>query len=918
MVQDKLANTGNSPDHSWHNVDHALVVNGLQTNEEAGLTTDEAQRRLAQYGRNVLERKSAETPFQLLWRQINSPLIWVLIASSAVAMIADPVDGVKNGLVILAVVILNAIIGFAQEFRAGKAIEALKDFVPENAQVLRDGKKTTVPVADLVPGDIVFVASGDRVPADVRLTQLRTLLVEEAALTGESVPSEKSLALVSPDAPLGDRRNMAFGGTLVTQGVGTGVVVATAGKTELGRINTMLNEATELETPLSKSLKQIGTVLAVGIGVIAILMVIVGTARAMGNGQSLMDGLRESIIFAIALAVGAIPEGLPAIVTIALAIGVQRMAERRAVVRKLPSVETLGSTTVICSDKTGTLTKNEMTVQALWTPAEGEREVTGVGYEPVGEMKLDGQKVEISPANKRLVRFGAICSDATLEKVDGLWRITGDPTEGSLVVAAEKFGDDVEKLRQTNRRLDVIPFESDYQFMATLNQVGDDRMILMKGAPEVVLSRCENVDRDAVMAAVEKFAKQGMRVLGVAAKPFSKEHNELTFDDVESGMELIGLEGMIDPPRQEVIEAIRLVHGAGVTVKMITGDHKLTATAIGDQLNITDGKKAISGTELAQMSDDEIRAASKASNVFARVAPEHKLRLVRALQEEGQVTAMTGDGVNDAPALKQSNIGIAMGITGTSVSKEAADIVLTDDNFASIVAAVEEGRRVYDNLVKSLAFVLPTNLGLAMILIVAVAFFPFNAAGELLLPMLPTQLLWINLVATIALALPLAFEAKEPDVMRRKPRRQEEPVLSKFVIFRTFLVATLMTIGSVGLFLWQYETFKSRGLVELAIREGQTMAVTTVIMFQIFYLMNCRSLKDSVFKIGFFSNKMVFAGIASLLVLQAMFIYAPFMNQIFGSAPLSPMALGMSVLVGAMILPVITIEKLIRNRKSAA
>ncbi len=870
-----------------------------------------------------MAKKKGETALQLLWRQINSPLIWVLIASAGVAIVVDPVDGIKNGLVILTVVMLNAIIGYVQEARAKKAIEALKDFVPEFANVIREGKTRSLPVAELVPGDLVQVSSGDRVPADMRLVKCKTLLIEEAALTGESVPAEKNLIEVEAAAPLGDRLNMAFGGTLVTQGTGIGVVTATGGKSELGRINTLLSEATEIETPLSKSLHQIGQILTVGIVVVAVLMVIVGTARSMSQGTDMMTGIKESLIFAITLAVGAIPEGLPAVVTIALAIGVQRMAHRRAVVRTLPSVETLGSTSTICSDKTGTLTKNEMTVQSLWTPEIGEVQVTGVGYEPVGEFKKDGQARDFAATEMRqLVQFGALCSDATLELTEGHWKITGDPTEGALVAVAEKAGMPVDELRKTYSRIDAIPFESEHQFMATLHEIDGQRIVVMKGAPEAVLRRCDNADVDLVHAEVDRLAAQGMRVLGVSCKVLPAGHSELTMDHVQSGFTLVGLQGMIDPPRQEVIEAIKVVHGAGVTVKMITGDHKKTAEAIAEQLNIRDGKAAVTGEELERTSDTDLRQVVRQTNVFARVAPEHKLRLVRALQDNGEVAAMTGDGVNDAPALKQSNIGIAMGITGTSVSKEAADIVLTDDNFASIVAAVEEGRRVYDNLVKSLAFLLPTNLGLALILIFAVAFFPFENK-ELLLPMLPPQLLWINLVASVALALPLAFETSEPDMMTRKPRNQKEPILNKFVVIRTFVAATLMALGAVGLFLYEYYSELPKvdaGLLTKAtvLAEAQTMAVTTVIMFQIFYMLNCRSLRDSIFRIGLFSNKAVFVGIGALLVLQAAFIYAPPFQSIFQTAALDGKALLYSLLAGTIILPVISFEKWLHARKAAA
>ena len=906
-------------DKVYHAMPVADVIVHLATNLDTGLSTNDARIRLARYGPNVLPKSKGDTAWTLLWRQINSPLILVLIASGFVAMLVDPTDGLKNGMVILAVVVLNTLIGFVQEFKAGKAIEALSKMVPENVTALRDGKKATVAGADLVPGDVILLASGDKVPADLRLAAVRTLKIEEAALTGESVPTEKNTDASAANAGIGDRSGMAFGGTLVTYGTATAVVCGTGAATELGRISTLLKEATNLQTPLTKALQSIGKYITIGIVAIAAVMLVVGTWRAMAEtGVAFLPALRETVIFAIALAVGAIPEGLPAIVTIALAIGVQRMAARRAVIRKLPAVETLGSTTTICSDKTGTLTRNEMTVQALWT-SRASYTITGVGYAPAGQI-TDTFGSDLSnnvPADVLdLLLAGVLCNDATLVQEGGTHRITGDPTEAALVVAAEKIGVQVQVTRGVHTRLDAIPFESENQFMATLNSYpGATPRIILKGAPEVVLKCCDGNDPALVLAQVSRLAAQGMRVLAIASRP-TTQTGQLQMFDTTGGFTLLGLQGMIDPPRSEAIEAIKACHAAGINVKMITGDHKETAQAIGAQLNILTNAEAVTGAQLAEMSDEQLRQVVRTTNVFARVAPEHKLKLVKALQANRQVVAMTGDGVNDAPALKQSNIGVAMGITGTAVSKEAADIVLTDDNFASIAAAVEEGRRVYDNLIKSLVFVLPTNLGLAMILMAAVIFFPFllnPATGlkELLLPMAPTQLLWINLVATVALALPLAFEAKEPNVMNRPPRNQDTPVLSRFVITRTFVAATLMTIGSVGLFLWEYN---ANGETVDAMKKGQTMAVTTVIMFQVFYVLECRSLKDSMLSIGLWSNMTVFIGIAALLLLQLGYIYLPFMNAIFGSLPLSPKDLLVATAVGMIILPVISAEKLLRSK----
>lgn len=595
------------------------------------------------------------------------------------------------------------------------------------------------------------------------------------------------------------------------------------------------------------------------------------------------------------------------------------MTRRRAVIRKLPAVETLGSTTIICSDKTGTLTRNEMTVQSLWVP-QASYAVSGGGYEPRGELSQNGCPLSTVPAAvAELLEAAALCNDVSLRQEATQWTLTGDPTEGALVVAAEKLGVAVEPLRQAHPRLDAIAFESDNQFMATLHEWAEGPRIVLKGAPEVVLQRCGEVDTRLVLRQVEVLASQGMRVLAVANKP-APDARQLDPADVQSGLRLLGIVGMIDPPRREAIQAIERCHHAGITVKMITGDHPSTSVAIAAQLGILTTAGALSGPQLAALDDAQFRQTASRVNVFARMAPEQKLRLVKALQSNNEIVAMTGDGVNDAPALKQANIGVAMGIAGTAVSKQAADIVLTDDNFASIAAAVEEGRKVYDNLIKSLVFVLPTNLGLALILLCAIAFFPFSAAsGELLLAMSPVQLLWINLVATVSLALPLAFEAAEPDIMHRPPRRPGAPVLSRFVLLRTAIVALLMTLGGVGLFLFAFHSRLDEGFTaEAALAEAQTLAVTTIILFQCFYLLNCRSLHGSLLEMGVLSNPMVFLGIGVLLLLQTAYIYLPFFQRVFGSAPLSAQEWLLSAAVGAVILPVIMLEKWLYRRRAAS
>lgn len=891
----------------WHSIDYKEVINSFESSTD-GLKSEEVKKRLLKYGPNQLKRKNKDGIIKLLWRQINNPLIWVLLGSS---ILATALGKITDGMVVLAVVVINSIIGFIQEYKAGKAIEALSSMVPENTTVIRNGNIITLPVSEIVPGDIVQVAAGDRIPADMRILQQKNLQVEEAALTGESVPSQKTTEAVNPDAVIGDRKCMAYSGTLVVSGTATAVVVNIGMETELGKISDMLNETVDLETPLTHKLGVIGKYLTIGIVAITLIIIVVGTYRAMGQGVLMFDALRESLIFAIALAVGAIPEGLPAVVTIALAIGVQRMAKRKAIIRKLPAVETLGSTTVICSDKTGTLTRNEMTVTELWN-YQHNIHVTGVGYNKEGGFKLNGAEITTLPDDMLLLlKKAVLCSDANVIYEANNYSISGDPTEVALVVAAAKAGISIDDLRQEIPRKDVIPFDSEKQYMATLND-----NIIVKGAPEVILKRCSthigglSLDTQKIISQIELLGSKGMRVLAIAQKTQSKR-NVISTDDVESGLEFIGLIGMIDPPRAEAIEAIKTCHNAGITVKMITGDHQATARAIGMELNLSANGNVVTGVALSKMDDAELDKTIQTTNIFARVAPEHKLRLVKALQNNHEVVAMTGDGVNDAPSLKQSNVGVAMGITGTSVSKESADIVLADDNFSSIAAAVEEGRRVYDNLLKSLAFLLPTNLGLALILVYGIMFFPFNPiTKELLLPMLPVQLLWINLVAAIALALPLAFEVKEPNVMNRPPRKPNEALFNRFVTFRVLLVSILMTVGTIVIFSWGYADALETGMVQAdALAHSQTMAVTFIIFFQIFYLINCRSLKDSVMKIGFFSNGFIFLGIGSILLLQALFIYTPFMQKVFGTTSLEGKDLLIPLVAGSVIFVVISLEK---------
>ncbi len=895
----------------WHAMAHGEALARLVSSPE-GLSDADARERLLAHGPNLLQRRGGEGAARVLWRQLHDPIIGVLVGAGALAL---ALGHVVDGAIVLAVVVLNTLIGFGQELRAGKAIEALGRMVPEFAAVVRQGRLRRLPAAELVPGDIVALGAGDRVPADARLLELRYLQVSEAVLTGESLPVSKSLAPVPADTLLGDRTSVVFGGTTVTAGSARGVVVTTGERTELGRIAHLLQSVEPLDTPLTRQLTRMGRVITIGILIATAVLMPLGLVRGYGWFDALLAG--------IAFAVAAIPEGLPVIVTIGLAVGVKRMAAHRAIVRRLPVVEALGSTTVICTDKTGTLTRNEMVAQALWTPS-GSYEVSGVGYSPEGALARGGAALGETPRDVReLLTAAVLCNDATLEldPAHG-WIVSGDPTEGALLVVARKAGLDVEATRSRARRLDSLPFEAERRSMVTLHEAPEVRFAVVKGSPEVVLELCDSseAERRRALDEVARLARRGLRVLAVASAEAPGGDHELRGGLPEGRRaRLLGLTGMVDPARPEAIAAVRACEAAGVSVKMITGDHPLTAEAIAAELGLRG--VTVTGREIAASDDAGLRQLMRGAAVFARVAPEHKVRLVRALQRDGHVVAMMGDGVNDAPALRQADVGVAMGITGSAVAKEAAAIVLTDDDFTSITVAVREGRRVYDNLIKSFAFLLPTNLGLATTLVLGVAFFPVEEVAQVagpaapLVPMLPRHILWINFVTSVALSLPLAFEVAERDVMSRAPRPPSEPILSRFLIARTLVVGALMAAGAVGLFLWVFWRESGRVPVPSAVTHAQTMAVTTMTMFQAFYMLNCRSLRGSAWQLGLASNPAVFVGIGLLVALQAAFIYLPLLQQVFATTALSAVDLGAAVAVGAVILPVIAIEKRWRSRR---
>ncbi|MDQ2694284.1 MAG: HAD-IC family P-type ATPase, partial [Pseudomonadota bacterium] len=861
-----------------------------------GLGQPEAGQRLARYGPNRLRPPKRQGPVARFLLQFHNVLIYVLLAATAVTLaLGHWVDAA----VIAAVVLLNALIGFVQEGKAEQALEAIRVMLSPQATALRDGRRLTLAAGELVPGDIVFVQSGDRVPADLRLIHARSLCIDEAALTGESVPVEKTTLPAAADVPLGDRRGMAFSGTLVTYGQGTGVVVATGEATEIGRISALLARVQPLTTPLLRQLAGFGRLLTVAILAMAALTFIFGV--------TVHDYLAaEMFLAAVGLAVAAIPEGLPAIVTITLAIGVQRMARRRAIIRRLPAVETLGAVTVICSDKTGTLTRNEMTVKTAVT-ARAVYQVTGGGYDPRGDIRLDGRPVAGAGGLLELGRAGLLCNDAGLEvNPDGGLRVHGDPMEVALVVLACKAGFDPELTRREFPRDDAIPFESGHRFMATLHHDhAGHRFVCLKGAPEQVLAMCsrqrregddEPLDAAGWQARIDAIAGQGQRVLAVAFKALPADQRELRFDHVQGGLTLLGLVGIIDPPRPEAVEAVAACRCAGIRVKMITGDHALTACAIGAQLGIGDGRTVLTGQALDGLDAAGLARAAAAVDVFARVSPEHKLRLVQALQARREVVAMTGDGVNDAPALKRADIGIAMGLKGTEAAKEAAEMVMADDNFASIRHAVEEGRTVYDNLRKAILFILPTNGGQAFTLIAAIAM-------GTMLPITPVQILWVNMITAVTLALSLAFEPAETDVMRRPPRPPRQPLLSGFLVWRIGLVSAILVAGTFGLFLWE----RTHGA---PLDTARTVAVNTLVMFEAFYLLNTRYLTAPVLsRQGLLGNRYMLLAIALVLVFQLLFTYAGPMQRLFGTTALDAGAWLRIVLVGASVFMLVELEK---------
>ncbi len=894
----------------WHQLSAQEVSRQLDSNLETGLTSAEATKRQERYGANELKGKPGKSPIVRFLLQFHQPLLYILlIAGTVKAFLGEWV----NAWVIWGVTLINAIIGFVQESKAESAIAALASSVQTDATLLRDGQKVNISSTELVPGDVVFLTSGDKVPADLRLIKARNLQVNESALTGESVAVEKSTQPLEPDAPLAERTNMAYAGSFVTFGQGKGIVVAIAKETETGRISQLMEEQTNLTTPLTRKFDKFSrTLLYIILGVAALTFAI-----GLGRGQSWVTMFEA----AVALAVSAIPEGLPAVVTITLAIGVSRMARRHAIVRKLPAVETLGGATVICSDKTGTLTENQMTVQAIYAGGQ-HYGVKGVGYSPEGEIVLNETPVDLShaPVVQDCLIAGLLCNDSHLEEKEGGWNVVGDPTEGALITVARKAGFKLSDLEREMPRIDTIPFESEFQYMATLHESRGARessqsnIIYVKGSVEALLSRCHKrldeqgdvvaIDPEIVHQEVDAMAHQGLRVLAFAKKLVSRDRNSLEHEDIEQGLIFIGLQGMIDPPREEAIKAVQACQNAGIQVKMITGDHAVTARAIAAQMGLRkDGEVlAFTGQQLTQMDQQTLATSVEDGTVFARVAPEQKLRLVEALQSKGEIVAMTGDGVNDAPALKQADIGIAMGKAGTEVAKEAADMILTDDNFASIEAAVEEGRTVYRNLLKAIAFILPVNGGESMTILISVLL-------ARALPILALQVLWLNMVNSIAMTVPLAFEPKSEQVMRRPPRNPNERLLSNNLLKRIVVISVFNWILIFGVFEWIEST---TGNIDLA----RTMAIQALVAGRIFYLLSISQLGSSLInkvrgRVTQISDaKAIGIGIVCTVILQVVFSQWSLMNRLFNTAPLNINQWLLCLLIG---LPMIAVAALVNR-----
>jgi Ca2+-transporting ATPase len=917
-------------------------VAALGSDAQRGLSSSEARQRLARYGRNELLSEPPMPAWRRFLAQFQNVLVILLLVATVVSVLvwlyeresALPYEGIA----IFIIVLLNGILGFVQEDRAEKSVAALQAMAATGANVLRDGKRMTIPAAEVVPGDIMLLEEGDTVSADGRLLQAVRLQTAEAALTGESLPVSKSIAPLDEESSLGDRKNMVFSGTAATYGRGVAIVTGTAMQTEMGRVAGMLQQTEDEETPLQRELNRTGRLLG-GI-VLVIAVVVVATILLVEQITNLSD-IVDVLILGVALAVAAVPEGLPAVVTAVLAIGVQRMVRRNAIIRHLPAVETLGSATVIASDKTGTLTRNEMTVRTVVTP-HGRVEVSGIGYAPEGELRRDDRPLDDATLRAealRTLRAAYLANNADLQHHEQTWSIQGDPTEGALLVAARKAGLEHSALVQRFERVGEVPFSSERKLMSTVH-VDDDKperlIVFTKGAPDVVLDYCtheivgeearplSDERRRAISALNEELASEALRTLGIAFRTLPR-HDEVAPEtqaheaEVEHDLVFLGLVGMIDPPRPEAQRAVERARAAGIRPIMITGDHPRTAAAIARELGILQNDQTRIGAEIEQLSDAQLDVTVREVSVYARVNPEHKLRIVDALQRNGQVVAMTGDGVNDAPALKSADIGVAMGITGTDVSKEAADMVLTDDNFASIVAAVEEGRTIFANIQKFLRYLLSSNIGEVLTMFFGVllaGIIGLEAEGEaLVLPLLATQILWINLVTDGAPALALGLDPTDPGLMERPPRSTASGVITRQMWIGIAFVGLVMAAGT----LLVLDAGLPGGLIEGSgdLSHARTMAFTTLVFFQLFNVLNARSDERSFVR-GVFKNHWLWAAMALSLLLHVLLIYTPFLQQAFDTVPLSLLDWLFCVAVASSVLWLRELSKLLSRGRTAS
>ena len=889
--------TGN-PDRPYYQQTVDETLSNIHSTLE-GLSGTEASVRLQQHGENALPQKEGKPAWLRFLAHFNDVLIYVLLVAALLKLF---MGHWVDMLVILGVAIVNALIGHIQESNAEKSLQSIRNMLSSEAVVVRQGNHETIPTTALVPGDIVVIRAGDRIPADLRVIEAHNLRVEEAILTGESTVVEKNSDALSGELPLGDRYNLLYSGTTVSSGGGKGVVVATGGETELGHINQMMSDIEKHRTPLMVQMDKLGKTIFI---TILVMMVALFVFSLLFRDMP----VSELVLSLISLAVAAVPEGLPAIISIILSLGVQAMARRKAIIRKLPTVETLGAMTVICSDKTGTLTMNEMTVKAVIT-ADTIYRVEGESYEPVGNIHPvdDPTPVSVTQGSvlERYLRTIDLCNDSQLIKDEqGLWKITGGPTEGALKVLAAKIPLPALDTEMRSK----IPFDSQYKYMSTLYRLGEEEVILLTGAPDVLFRLCQYqqtndglqpFDQPYWEGKIEEYAREGLRMVAAAWKPAREGQRELDHPDLQDGVILLGIAGMMDPPRPEAITAIADCLQAGIRVKMITGDHPQTAMSIGQMLGIGNAASAITGRELEAMDDRQLSDAAQQYDIFARTSPEDKFRLVQALQSKQEVVGMTGDGVNDAPALKRADVGIAMGIKGTEVTKEAADMVLTDDNFATIASAVHEGRRVYDNLKKTILFVIPSNIAQALLIIIALL------AGNLI-PLTPVLILWMNMATSATLSFGLAFEAGEKDIMNRPPRKANLHVMDGYAIWRVVFVGLMIAISAFVLEAW----LQPRGYSAEFIR---TVLLQTLVTAQWFYMLNCRVNDGFSLSKGLLENKGIWIVSGVLLALQLLIIYAPFMQMLFGTEALPFRYWVITFLIGFVMFLIVEAEKVLTRR----